>query len=87
MIKLPWKRGLGRSSPRLWSTLDSWSPDGQADPRGDLPLRASDVEEMIQMRPEEKNWIKESWQSGDINLEANQYLIGTPFLRSFRPQM
>ena len=24
--------------------------------------RPSDVEEMIQMRLEEKNWIKESWQ-------------------------
>jgi hypothetical protein len=33
--------------------------------------RPSDVEEMIQNRLEEKTWREESWQSGGINLEAN----------------
>ena len=27
-----------------------------------VPTRHSEVEEMIQMRPEEKNWSEESWQ-------------------------
>jgi hypothetical protein len=45
--------------------------ESQADPRGDLPRQALGRVGDDQMRLEEKNWSKESWQSGGINSEAN----------------
>ena len=63
MIKLPWKREARLLEPRL-----------KVDPTlGELETakhileeifhaRPSDVDEMIQMRLEEKNWSRESWQ-------------------------
>ena len=72
MIKWPWKREARPLEPRL-----------KVNPRiAELQTakqileeifhaRPSDVEEMIQMRLEEKNWREGSWQSGGKNLEAN----------------
>ena len=63
MIKLPWKRGARPLEP--WPTVNPRHLELQTAKQileEIFHARPSDVEEMIQMRLEEKNWIKESWQ-------------------------
>ena len=63
MIKLPWKRGARplepkhKVNPRLIELEMAKQILEEV-----FHARPADVEEMIQMRLEEKNWSKESWQ-------------------------
>jgi hypothetical protein len=58
MIKLPGSEGLDHLSPRLKVNPKLL----ELQTAKQIHARPSDVEEMIQMRLEEKNWSKESWQ-------------------------
>ncbi len=63
MIKLPWKRGARPLCPR--STVNTRILELETAKQileEIFHARPSDVDEMIRMRLEEKNWSKESWQ-------------------------
>ena len=63
MIKLPWKRWarpLGPSPTVNPRTLELETAKQILEEI--FHARPSDVDEMIRMRLEEKNWSKESWQ-------------------------
>ena len=63
MIKLPWKRGARPLGPRRIVNPRLLELQTAKQILEEIfHARPSDVEEMIQMRLEEKNWIKESWQ-------------------------
>ena len=63
MIKLPWKRDARpletrlKVNPRLLMLQTAKQILEEI-----FHARPSDIDEMIQMRLEEKNWSKESWQ-------------------------
>ena len=63
MIKLPWKREARPLEPRpmVNPRLMELQTDKQI-LEEIFHARPSDVDEMIQIRLEEKNWSKESWQ-------------------------
>jgi hypothetical protein len=63
MIKLPWKRETRPLEPKI--TINPRILELQTAKHileEIFHARPSDVDEMIQMRLEEKNWSKESWQ-------------------------
>ena len=63
MIKLPWKRGARPLEPR--QTVNPRLLELQTAKQileEIFHARPSDIDEMIQMRLEEKSWNKESWQ-------------------------
>jgi hypothetical protein len=63
MIKLPWKRETRPSEPR--PTVNPRLAELETAKKileEIFHARPSDVEEMIQMRLEEKNWSKKSWR-------------------------
>jgi hypothetical protein len=63
MIKLPWKRDARTLEPRLKVNPKLMELQTAKQILEEIfHARPSDVEEMIQMRLEEKNWRKESWR-------------------------
>ncbi len=63
MIKLPWKREARPLEPRLMVNPRLLELETAKQILEEIfHARPSDIDEMIQMRLEEKNWSKESWQ-------------------------
>jgi hypothetical protein len=63
MIKLPWKREARLLDPRPMVNTRLVELETAKEILEEIfHARPSDVEEMIRMRLEEKNWSKESWQ-------------------------
>ena len=63
MIKLPWKRGARSLEPKIMVNPRLLELQTAKQILEEVfNARPADVEEMIQMRLEEKNWSKESWQ-------------------------
>ena len=63
MIKLPWKRDARPLETRLKVNPKLMELETAKQILEEIfHARPSDVDEMIQMRLEEKNWSKESWQ-------------------------
>ena len=63
MIKLPWKREARPLEPKMMVNPRLLELQTAKQILEEIfHARPSDVEEMIQMRLEEKNWSKESWQ-------------------------
>ena len=63
MIKLPWKREATTLEPGLMVNPRLLELQTAKQILEEVfNARPADVEEMIQMRLEEKNWSKESWQ-------------------------
>ena len=63
MIKLPWKRETRPLEPRPMVNPRLLELQTAKQILEEIfHARPSDVDEMIQMRLEEKNWSKESWQ-------------------------
>ena len=63
MIKLPWKREARPLEPKLMVNPRLLELQTAKQILEEIfHARPSDVDEMIQMRLEEKNWSKESWQ-------------------------
>jgi hypothetical protein len=76
MIKLPWKRGARplepkhKVNPRLIELEMAKQILEEV-----FHARPADVEEMIQMRLEEKNWSKESWQEEE-EMWSREFCLG-----------
>ena len=65
MIKLPWKREGKPLEPKIMVNPRLLELQTAKQILEEIfHARPSDVEEMIQMRLEEKNWSKESWREG-----------------------
>ena len=63
MIKLPWKREGKPLEPKIMVNPRLLELQTAKQILEEIfHARPSDVDEMIQMRLEEKNWSKESWQ-------------------------
>ena len=63
MIKLPWKREARPLEPRRMANPRLMELQTAKQILEEVfHARPSDVEEMIKMRLEEKNWSSESWQ-------------------------
>ena len=63
MIKLPWKREARPLGPRLMVNPRLMELETAKQILEEIfHARPSDVEEMIRMRLEEKNWSRENWQ-------------------------
>jgi hypothetical protein len=63
MIKLPLKRGARSLEPKIMVNHRILELGTAKQILEEIfHARPSDMDEMIQMRLEEKNWIKESWQ-------------------------
>ena len=76
MIKLPWKRGARSLEPRLKVNPRILELETAKQILEEIfHARPSDVDEMIQMRLEEKNWRKESWQEEE-ELWPREFLLG-----------
>jgi len=66
MIKLPWKRETRPLEPKIMVNPRLLELQTAKQILEEIfHARPSDVEEMIQMRLEEKNWSKESWREGE----------------------
>jgi len=76
MIKLPWKRGAIPLEPR--QTVNPRLLEHQTAKQileEVFHARPSDVDEMIRMRLEEKNWSKESWQE-EVEPWPREFCLG-----------
>ena len=63
MMKLPWRRNAKPLEPRQNLNPRLMELETAKEVLAEIfHARPSDVEEMIQMRLEEKNWSKENWQ-------------------------
>ena len=76
MIKLPWKREARPLEPRQKVNPRLLELETAKQILEEIfHARPSDVEEMIQMRLEEKNWSKESWQEEE-ELWPREFCLG-----------
>ncbi|MGD0952726.1 MAG: hypothetical protein ABR985_10105 [Methanotrichaceae archaeon] len=67
MIKLPWKRGARTLEPKIMVNPILLELQTAKQILEEIfHARPSDVEEIIQMRLEEKNWNKENWQEEEV---------------------
>ena len=76
MIKLPWKRGARPLEPRPIVNPRLVELETAKEILEEIfHARPADVEEMIQMRLEEKNWMEESWQE-DEKMWPQEFRLG-----------
>ena len=76
MIKLPWKREARSLGPRLKVNPRLLELQTAKQILEEIfHARPSDVDEMIQMRLEEKNWSKESWQEEE-EMWSREFCLG-----------
>jgi hypothetical protein len=76
MIKLPWKRDARPLETRLKVNPKLLELQTAKQILEEIfHARPSDVDEMIQMRLEEKNWSKESWQE-EVEPWPREFYLG-----------
>ena len=77
MIKLPWKRGARSLEPKPMVNPRLLELQTAKQILEEIfHARPSDVEEMIQMRLEEKNWSNESWQEEEDEPWPREFCLG-----------